>query len=313
MVKTTLIDSINWTTLIYIIIPVHNRKNFTRDCLLSLRKQTFKKYSTIVVDDGSSDGTIEMIKKNFPEVVLLRGDGNLWWTGAINIGVKYVLENATPEDHILTLNDDSVVNSDYLETLIECAFKNPKSLVGSIALNDEEAGIVEDGGVKINWSTAKFNFLSRGLEYKVIMNRGPFIIPVDVLSGRGTLIPVKVFQNIGLYDSINLPHYGADYEFSYRAKRKGYNLFVNYKSVVMNKVCSIDIKIEGQLFKFIEFFKKFFSKRSALCIRYRWKFARLTCPKTLLPSFFILDVGRMIVGFVRDQLRHKISFHRDVR
>ena len=66
---------------LFIVIPVHNRKHFTRDCLLSLRKQTFQNFTIIVIDDGSSDGTGEMIQKEFPEVVLLHGDGNLWWTG----------------------------------------------------------------------------------------------------------------------------------------------------------------------------------------------------------------------------------------
>ena len=298
---------LNYSESIFIVLTVHNRKYLTWDCLLSLKKQTFQKITTIVIDDGSSDGTSEMIEKEFPEVVLLRGDGNLWWTGATNLGVDYALEHALDSDYILVMNDDTVVNSDYLETLIECASKHPNSLVGSISLNDEEPGIVEDGGVKINWSTGKFNFLSRGLEYKVIMNKGPFIIPVDVLSGRGTLIPVKVFQNIGLYDSLNLPHYGADYEFSYRAKKKGYNLFVNYKSPVMNKLYSNGIRIERQVFKWREFAKSLFSKRSAFCIRYRWNFARLTCPKTLLPSFFIFDISRLIVGFMRNRLKHKIK------
>jgi len=50
----------NYQKRVYIIIPVHNRKSFTRGCLLSLRKQTFQKITTIVVDDGSSDGTSEM-------------------------------------------------------------------------------------------------------------------------------------------------------------------------------------------------------------------------------------------------------------
>lgn len=72
--------------LIYIIIPVHNRKHFTRECLLSLRKQTFQNFKVIVVNDGSSDGTGEMIEKEFSDVILLKGDGNLWWTGATNLG-----------------------------------------------------------------------------------------------------------------------------------------------------------------------------------------------------------------------------------
>ena len=85
----------DWTSFIYIIIPVHNRMEFTRQCLNSLTQQTYRKFKIIVVDDGSSDETRVMIQKEFSEVDLLHGDGNLWWTGATNFGVKHVLKNAT--------------------------------------------------------------------------------------------------------------------------------------------------------------------------------------------------------------------------
>ena len=290
---------------IYIIIPVHNRKILTRYCLLSLHKQSYQKIKSIIIDDGSGDGTIGMIQNEFPNVIVLHGDGNLWWTGAINLGVKYVLKYATIDDYILTMNNDTVVNPDYLETLINCASKKPKSLIGSIVLDGEKSRIVEDGGVNINWFTAKFNFLSRSLDYEVIKNREHRVIPVDALSGRGTLIPVKVFHNIGLYDSKNLPHYGADYEFSHRAKMQGYRLFVNYKSVVLNKVCFKSIITDTKISKWSKFIRSLFSRHSAFCIRYRWKFAKLTCPRTLFPTFFIFDISRIIGGFILEQLKIK--------
>ena len=290
---------------LFIIIPVHNRRQFTRNCLLLLRKQTFQKFTTIVIDDDSSDGTAEMIKKEFTEVVLLHGDGNLWWTGATNLGVEHVLENATQGGFILTLNDDTIFQPNYLETLLVCAFKHPRSLIGSIAIKDNNSMVIEDGGVKINWCTAKFNFISRGGEYRTVMIEEPSVIPVDVLSGRGTLIPVEAFQKIGLYDFVRLPHYGADYEFSHRAKKKGYNLFVNYKSVVINKVESTGIDNERHSFKWNGFLKELFSKGSSFCIRYRWNFARLTCPKLLLPPFFLFDIGRVVCSSLRNKLKAK--------
>ena len=63
--------------MIYIVIPVFNRKQFTKDCLDSLRKQTDKRFKVVVVDDGSTDGTSDMLKEEYPEVHILYGDGNL--------------------------------------------------------------------------------------------------------------------------------------------------------------------------------------------------------------------------------------------
>ena len=302
MGKTILINSMDWASFIYIIIPVHNRMEFTRQCLNSLTQQTYLKFKIIVIDDGSSDGTTDMIQKEFPEVVLLHGDGNLWWTGATNLGVKHVLKNATLRDYVLTMNDDVIVQPNYLEILLECASKHTRSLIGSIALNSDNEAIIEDGGVKINWYTAKFSWLTRGREYKTVMDEEPSVIPVDALSGRGTLIPVETFQKVGLYDFLRLPHYGADYEFSHRAKKKGYNLIIDYKSFVVNKVGFTGIDNERHSFKWNGFLKNFFAKGSPFCIRYRWNFARLTCPKLLLPSFFIFDIGRVFLGTLRNQL-----------
>ncbi len=290
---------------VFIIIPVHNRKDFTRNCLLSLRKQTFQNFTAVVIDDGSSDGTSKMIQKEFPEVVLLHGDGNLWWAGATNLGVKHVLKNATLRDYVLTMNDDVTVRSNYLEILLECASKHKRSLIGSIALNNGDDSIIEDGGIKINWYTVKFNWLTRGRKYKTVMDEEPSVKPVDVLSGRGTLIPVEAFQKVGLYDFVRLPHYGADYEFSHRAKKKGYNLFVNYKSPVVNKVESKGIDNERHSIKWNGFLKKLFFKGSPFCIRYRWNFARLTCPKLLLSPFFLFDIGRVVCSSLRNKFKAK--------
>ena len=69
--------------MIDIVIPVHNRKQYTRDCLHSLQKQTISSYRVIIVDDGSTDGTREMLRREFPEVIVLTGDGNLFWTGQL--------------------------------------------------------------------------------------------------------------------------------------------------------------------------------------------------------------------------------------
>jgi GT2 family glycosyltransferase len=90
--------------MIYIVIPVFNRINFTRECLISLRGQTYTDYKTLVVDDGSTDDTEEIIKREFPEVKVLKGDGNLWWTGATNMGIEYALKIGHENDFILTLN-----------------------------------------------------------------------------------------------------------------------------------------------------------------------------------------------------------------
>ena len=199
--------------MVYIVIPVHNRKNFTRSCLCYLQKQSFRDFKTIVIDDGSADGTYDMIKNDFPEVILIKGSGNLWWTKSINIGIEKARFYYKKNDYILTLNDDIVIDCDYLFTMVDCAVQNPNSLVGSLLMDLRTK--------KICHSIVK-NTKDLIYEKRIIVNK---------LVGRGMLIPVRVFDLIGLFDE-KLPHYGSDEDFSIRAKKSGYNLLISPKSII---------------------------------------------------------------------------------
>ena len=66
-----------------------------------------------------------MIEREFSDVILLKGDGNLWWTWATNMGMAYALAQANQDDYILTLNDDTMVRSDYLQTFFDAALNHP--------------------------------------------------------------------------------------------------------------------------------------------------------------------------------------------
>jgi GT2 family glycosyltransferase len=206
---------------IFIVIPVHDRKQFTRQCLLSLRRQTLQNFTVIVIDDRSTDGTGEMIEKEFPEVILLKGDGNLWWTRATNLGVKYALESGAA--YILTLNNDTMATEDFLEKMMRWADITPNALLGSLALDVETKSPVY-GGEIINWKWASSKFLLD------ILNKGQWngLHEVTHFPGRGLLIPVAVFEKIGLYDEKNFPHYAADYDFTHKAIRTGFKVYCNF-------------------------------------------------------------------------------------
>src|SRR5258705_6257484 len=116
--------------LIYIVIPVHNRKEFTRNCLYSLQYQTVSGHRIIVVDDGSTDGTGEMLAKEFPEVIVLSGNGNLFWSAAINLGIRHALTNGA--EFILTLNNDTVASENFLAQMLFWSNQTPDSLLGAL-------------------------------------------------------------------------------------------------------------------------------------------------------------------------------------
>jgi GT2 family glycosyltransferase len=125
---------------------------------------------------------------------------------------------------------------------------------------------------------------------------------VDVLPGRGTLIPIEVFKEVGLYDFKNLPHYGADYEFSRRANMKGYDLLINYEAVVLSNVKMTGLNNRTTTLGWPDLIKSFFSIRSPNNLMNRWRFARLSCHGWRFPVFYLCDVGRVILGSLMYQL-----------
>ena len=207
--------------MISVVIPVHNRKDFTRDCLVSLMKQTHVPDEVIVVDDGSSDGTAEMLERDFPAVRVLSGNGQLFWTAAINMGIRYALQHGS--DYVLTMNNDTVAAPDLVERMMEESRHRPRALLGALDI-DAKTRLPYYGGEIFEWKKSRSVFLLDRL--KAEEQRG--LHEVSLYPARGLWIPRIVFDTIGLFDEKELPHYMADFDFTLMARRHGFAVFCNY-------------------------------------------------------------------------------------
>ena len=282
---------------IYVVIPIHNRKNITRDCLLSLRRQASRDFQVIVVDDGSTDGSGDMVSGEFPEAVLLRGDGNLWWTGAVNLGVRFALEHGQPEDAVLLLNDDLIVPPDYIATLIRLAGQHPDTLIGSAVVDSDDPDRITWGGTVLDWNRAGINHINIGK--KLSSFPADYCVEVSTHHGRGVLIPLQVYRKVGLYNERHYPQYG-DIEFPVRAKKAGYKLLMCYGAVVCTHPTE---PIYNPVFRYtLRSIKPYFwSTRSASDLRFRFWFAYDTSTNLLQGTrFLIYDLVHVVRNFIRD-------------
>ncbi|MGB3405556.1 MAG: glycosyltransferase family 2 protein [Microcoleaceae cyanobacterium] len=207
---------------ISIIIPVRNRKSLTQNILQQLKTKiptvsNQLKISVFVVDDGSTDCTPEMICQEFPEVQLIKGDGSLWWTGAIVKGMKFALERDNP-DYILWLNDDIILSDNFLTNLaLLCQEANTSEVLtgGIVTAQDHPEWMVFGGYIN--------NQLIRVLSVFNDQNQ----IEVDTLNGNIILIPNKVIQCLGFPDDDKFRHYGGDFDYSKRAKQAGIKVIIS--------------------------------------------------------------------------------------
>jgi GT2 family glycosyltransferase len=193
---------------ILIMLPVHNRRATTELFLRCLLAQSYTNWHLLLIDDGSKDGTSEMGRALVPSLTILRGTGNWWWGGALHQGYRWLKRHRQHHDDlVLIINDDTEFGPDFLANAVTAA--RPGALL--LAQLYSRDGQFEEAGVSWNWA---------GFDWKGVKDDEE----IDCFSTRGLFLQARDFLKIGGFHPMLLPHYLSDYEFTMRARRKGYAL-----------------------------------------------------------------------------------------
>lgn len=274
---------------LYILLPVHNRKDISIKFVKMLLNQTYKNYHLVLIDDGSSDGTVEYIKEYVTDLTIINGDGNLWWGGALHQGylwAKNKINNSL--DAILIINDDVLIETDFLATGLKILRENSfKTLVIAENFKEEFQDTLIDSGVYINWKSLDFNL-------KVESGKA------NCCSTRGLFLKFDDFLSIGGFFPKALPHYLSDYEFSHRAYKKGFKIITNpsLKLFTSNNTTGNHF-IAKSTFK--NYVKNLFSIKYVGNPVYFTTFILLACPFYLIPLNLLKVWYGVIKGLVINQ------------
>jgi hypothetical protein len=230
------------TPQVCIIIPNWNGKSLLRNCLESIKTNTaYPRYETIVVDNGSKDGSVEIIKKEFPSVRLICNKENLGFPKACNQGIKHALKKYNSDYVFLLNNDTRITQQDWLG-----------KLVGTTRCGDK-IGIVgckllpPNGRPHLIWGQIKPSGWNRA-----DISNSEKMIEVDAVSGAGFLIGKDVIEKIGLLDEGFSPYLYEETDYFIRAKKAGYKIVYNPKVVLIHWASVSFEKVEKNSVFFVE-------------------------------------------------------------
>jgi hypothetical protein len=283
--------------MIHIIIPVHNRIELSKKCLESIDSQTYKDWCVYFVDDGSIDGTYEWLQNiNRKNVKHLIGDGSLWWSGAMNKGIKRVLKIAKENDYIMSLNNDLIfADNNALLILLDAAIGHKKSICSSVSVSNNSNKVMSSGSIMISWflNITKHHFINR--LYSDIKESE--IKLLDMLSGRSVIYPIAVFKDNN-FDEVNFPQYGGDNEFGIRAKKIGYKLLLIPKSAVLVNRDTTGMNFMEVKLSLKQKINSLFLINSCNNILIKYKFAMKAPPLWARPTYFIVSMIKIFIQLV---------------
>jgi len=178
--------------------------------------------SVYLVDDSSSDGTSEQVNIQFPQVKLLKGNGNLFW----NRGMHLAWQEASKYKYefYLWLNDDVILKKNAFEELFQCSKINNNSAIIS--------GIIESNDGEIIYG---------GTQNKKLIKPNGLLNPIENLNGNIVLVPKLVFDKIGILDPY-FHHDIGDVEYGFRAKNNNFKVLTTRIAIgvgIKNDFCRV--------------------------------------------------------------------------
>lgn len=255
----------NSSPVVYVLLPVHNRREITRAFAECLIKQSYKNYRLILIDDGSKDGTAEAAKEIIDEIVVIRGHGKWWWAGSLQQGHEWLKKNKIAgDDVVLIMNDDTAFDVDFIATGLRILNDHPNALLTATGYNLKTGQTQDSGAYILNWANLGFSETYENKE-------------INCTSTRGLMVRASDFLEVNGFFPRLIPHYLSDLEFTMRAQKKGKHLIIHPDFRI-----GIDFETTGHRdlgnITFGEYLKKVFSKRAAMNPIYWSNFILLHSP-----------------------------------
>ncbi len=233
---------------VYAIILNWNRKVDTIECLKSIAKTKKSGFNltTVVVDNASTDGSVDEIKKfvNNQDTILIVNDSNLGFAAGNNVGINYALFHSA--EYILVLNNDTRLDVNLLHELVEAASKSPRGGAFSPKIyfekgyefhkkrySESDLGkVIWAAGGIMDWNNVYG--INRGVD-EVDAGQYDKSLNIEFATGACVLYSASALKKVGVFDEKYFMYY-EDVDLSIRLARAGFAIHFVPKAVLWHKV-----------------------------------------------------------------------------
>lgn len=195
---------------VFILILNYNGLAVIKKCLTSVFKIDYPNFEIVVVDNNSTDGSLEVAKASFSKAIFIKNEENLGFSAGNNIGIRFALKRGA--DYVLILNNDVEVEINFLSRMIEKISAEERIGIASPVIFNEQTREIWFSGGRINWLRLKT------IHEKKI--RTEEVYDSEFITGCAMLISAPVFSQVGFFDE-NFFLYWEDADFSLRVKKAG--------------------------------------------------------------------------------------------
>ena len=273
---------------IAIIIPSYNGMKYLPDFLSSLSETDYPKklLKVLIIDNNSSDGSVDYIKNNYPQIEIIRNAKNLGFTEGNNIGYVWAVDQNV--DYLVLLNQDTIVDKEWLNHLVTDAQRHNVAAVQSKLMLYPETNLLNSYGNAIQ-------FLGFGYcnNYRQLDKPGtePFEVPYP--SGAACLLKMSVLAKTGLFYS-RLFMYHEDVDLGWKLRLAGYKVLLEPKSIVYHKYSFSKAK-----------YKFYYLERNRYFVMLKnYKLATLII---FAPALIAMELGMIFFSLMNGWFKEKIS------
>ncbi len=222
---------------IAVVVPNWNGRDVIGPCLDSLMKQT-ELVKIIVVDNGSTDGSVKMLESDYPRIELIKHSLNKGFAGGVNAGLRFAMDNGYK--YAALLNNDAVAEEDWSERLAGALDKNPSAgIATSKILDKSERRLDSTGDFYTSWGLPD----PRG---RGELDKGQYDNQTKIFgaSGGASIYRIKMIEEVGPFDEDFFAYY-EDIDISFRAQLAGWKILYEPSAIAFHTIGETSGKIPG--------------------------------------------------------------------